>query len=60
MASARLVDAEVIEALSPRGYLINIARGSVVDQDALVDALLSGRLAGAGLDGGRIRRCPIS
>ncbi|KSU69651.1 Lactate dehydrogenase [Pseudarthrobacter enclensis] len=48
--SARLVDAGVIEALGPRGYLINIARGSVVDQDALVDALLSGRLAGAGLD----------
>jgi len=48
--STGLVDAGVIEALGPRGYLINIARGSVVDQDALVDALLSGRLGGAGLD----------
>jgi lactate dehydrogenase-like 2-hydroxyacid dehydrogenase len=48
--SARLVDAEVLEALGPQGYLINIARGSVVDQDALVAALLAGQLAGAGLD----------
>lgn len=45
-----LVSREVIEELGPRGYLINIARGSVVDQDALVDALLNGKLAGAGLD----------
>ncbi|MDG4663634.1 2-hydroxyacid dehydrogenase [Mycobacterium sp. 236(2023)] len=45
-----LVDAEVIDALGPQGYLINIARGSVVDQDALVSALVDRRLAGAGLD----------
>ena len=45
-----LVDAEVLDALGADGYLINIARGSVVDEDALVDALVSGRLAGAGLD----------
>jgi lactate dehydrogenase-like 2-hydroxyacid dehydrogenase len=48
--SAKLVDADVIEAIGPDGYLINIARGSVVDEDALVAALLAGRLAGAGLD----------
>lgn len=48
--SAGLVDAAVIEALGPEGYLINIARGSVVDQAALVEALLSGGIAGAGLD----------
>ncbi|CAI3803481.1 2-hydroxyacid dehydrogenase [Pseudarthrobacter sp. MM222] len=48
--SARLVDAAVIDAIGPEGYLINIARGSVVDEDALVAALLAGRLAGAGLD----------
>ncbi|WP_458782362.1 2-hydroxyacid dehydrogenase [Arthrobacter sp. D3-16] len=48
--SAKLVDAEVIEALGPQGHLINIARGTVVDEDALVSALLEGRLAGAGLD----------
>lgn len=46
----QLVDADVIAALGPNGYLINIARGSVVDEAALVDALTSGRLAGAGLD----------
>jgi len=46
----RLVDAEVIDALGSSGYLVNIARGSVVDEAALVDALTNGRLAGAGLD----------
>jgi lactate dehydrogenase-like 2-hydroxyacid dehydrogenase len=45
-----LVDRQVLEALGPEGYLINIARGSVVDQDALVDLLLTGGIAGAGLD----------
>ncbi|WP_374193398.1 2-hydroxyacid dehydrogenase [Mycolicibacterium sp. S2-37] len=45
-----LVDATVIDALGPDGYLVNIARGSVVDETALVDALTRGRLAGAGLD----------
>ncbi|MGV0744240.1 2-hydroxyacid dehydrogenase [Mycolicibacterium sp. XJ870] len=45
-----LVDREVLDALGHSGYLVNIARGSVVDEDALVDALAHGRLAGAGLD----------
>jgi lactate dehydrogenase-like 2-hydroxyacid dehydrogenase len=45
-----LVSSEVIDALGSRGYLINIARGSVVDEQALVAALADGRLAGAGLD----------
>ncbi|MEW5812221.1 MAG: 2-hydroxyacid dehydrogenase [Actinomycetota bacterium] len=45
-----LVNREVIDAVGPQGYLVNIARGSVVDQDALVTALVEGRLAGAGLD----------
>jgi lactate dehydrogenase-like 2-hydroxyacid dehydrogenase len=49
--SARnLVDRTVLEALGPEGYLINIARGSVVDQDALVELVAGGGLAGAGLD----------
>jgi lactate dehydrogenase-like 2-hydroxyacid dehydrogenase len=46
----KLVSREVIDALGARGYLINIARGSVVDEEALVSALVEGRLAGAGLD----------
>jgi lactate dehydrogenase-like 2-hydroxyacid dehydrogenase len=45
-----LVDRAVLHALGPEGYLINIARGSVVDEDALVEALMAGELAGAGLD----------
>jgi lactate dehydrogenase-like 2-hydroxyacid dehydrogenase len=46
----QLVSRAVLEALGEDGYLINIARGSVVDQDALVDMLNAGALAGAGLD----------
>lgn len=45
-----LVDAEVLDALGPKGFLINISRGSVVDTEALATALRGGRLAGAGLD----------
>ena len=46
----KLVGREVIDALGADGYLVNIARGSVVDEEALVEALMQGRLAGAGLD----------
>ena len=46
----KLVDREVLEALGPDGYLINVARGSVVDEDALVELLTERKLAGAGLD----------
>lgn len=45
-----VVDRAVIDALGPRGLLINVARGSAVDEDALIAALTEGRLAGAGLD----------
>ncbi|TSP09532.1 2-hydroxyacid dehydrogenase [Cupriavidus campinensis] len=45
-----LISAGVLEALGPQGYLINIARGTVVDEAALVDALTHKRIAGAGLD----------
>ena len=45
-----LVDARVLQALGPQGILINIARGSLVDEAALVEALTTGLIAGAGLD----------
>ncbi|MBI5276669.1 MAG: 2-hydroxyacid dehydrogenase [Burkholderiales bacterium] len=45
-----LINAEVLEALGPRGFLFNVARGSVVDEQALIAALQQGRIAGAGLD----------
>ncbi|MGH6921312.1 MAG: 2-hydroxyacid dehydrogenase [Geminicoccaceae bacterium] len=48
--TAGLVSRAVIGALGPKGWLISIARGSVVDEVALVDALVSGRLGAAGLD----------
>lgn len=48
--TAKLVNQEVLEALGPEGYLINIARGVVVDEEALVSALQNNTIAGAGLD----------
>lgn len=49
-ATYRLVSAEILGALGPQGYLINVSRGSVVDEAALVEALETGTIAGAGLD----------
>jgi phosphoglycerate dehydrogenase-like enzyme len=48
--SRGMIDGPAIAAMKPTGRLINLARGAVVDEDALVDALRGGRIAGAGLD----------
>lgn len=49
-STLNLVNATVLENLGPKGYLINIARGSVVDPEALMQALKTKSIAGAGLD----------
>ena len=46
----QLISAQVLQALGPKGYFINVSRGSVVDEQALVELLQQGALAGAGLD----------
>jgi lactate dehydrogenase-like 2-hydroxyacid dehydrogenase len=49
-ATRNLVDEKVIAALGKKGAVVNIARGSVIDEKALVKALVEGKLRGAGLD----------
>lgn len=49
-ATHHIINTEVLEALGPDGFLVNIGRGSVVDEAALVEALQKGVIAGAGLD----------
>jgi lactate dehydrogenase-like 2-hydroxyacid dehydrogenase len=48
--TAKMINAEVMKALGPRGVIINVARGSVVDEHALIAALKSGTILAAGLD----------
>jgi lactate dehydrogenase-like 2-hydroxyacid dehydrogenase len=50
VGTRHLVNADVRAALVPTGYLVNVGRGTVVDTQALIDALRSKRVAGAGLD----------
>lgn len=48
--SFHMVDRNILEALGPKGFLINVARGSVVDEEALIEALRDNTISGAGLD----------
>ncbi len=45
-----MVSRQVLEALGPEGFLVNMARGTLIDQDAMVEMLVSGALGGAALD----------
>lgn len=49
-SNTHLIDAKALAAMKSTGIFVNIARGDVVDEDALIAALQSGRIAGAGLD----------
>ena len=49
-ATRHAVNAEVLAALGPQGTLVNIARGALIDEEAMMDALADGRLGAAGLD----------
>jgi hydroxypyruvate reductase len=49
-ATRHLVNRKVLNALGPDGWIVNVARGSVIDEQALVEALMSKRIWGAGLD----------
>jgi lactate dehydrogenase-like 2-hydroxyacid dehydrogenase len=49
-STRHIVNAEVLEALGPDGVLVNIARGSLVDETALIEALRTGKILAAGLD----------
>jgi hydroxypyruvate reductase len=49
-SNRHLISSDVLEALGPQGLLINVARGSLIDEDALISALRCGKLGGAALD----------
>lgn len=46
----RMISADILAALGPEGLVVNVARGQLVDEDALIAALTSGRLGGAAID----------
>lgn len=54
----RIIDAEALAAMKPTAYLVNVTRGRLVDEEALVTALREGRIAGAGLDATAVEPLP--
>lgn len=59
-ATHHMISREVIEALGPKAIVVNIARGMLVDETALVEALVAGRIGGAGLDVMEVEPLPAS
>ena len=53
-----IIDAAALAAMKPTAYLIDGARGTLIDEEALVDALQNGRIAGAGLDSTTVEPLP--
>lgn len=49
-ATRHMINADVLRALGPAGFVVNVGRGTIVDTDALVEALKDGTIAGAGID----------
>ncbi len=57
-ATDKIIDAVALAAMKPTAYLINGARGTLVDEEALIDALENGSIAGAGLDSTTVEPLP--
>ena len=57
-ATERIVDAAALAAMKPSALLVNVARGGLVDESALIEALRAGRLGGAGLDATAVEPLP--
>ena len=49
----KLINAETLARMQPHGFFLNLSRGDLVDEDALAEALIAGRIAGAAMDVGR-------
>jgi phosphoglycerate dehydrogenase-like enzyme len=57
-ATTKIVDAAALAAMKPTAYVINVARGALIDEEALIEALRTGRIAGAGLDATVVQPLP--